>query len=135
MLRLFGLFQRWVGLIREPFVIYLALRNPRVPLGRKVEVVLSVTLLILYIVSPLDLIPEFLPFGFIDDLIVFPLATYFIERRLPKEVIRESRTKADAILRPFTLILDIIAAILLILIVIIIAAVIIAIVLLVERFR
>jgi uncharacterized membrane protein YkvA (DUF1232 family) len=106
-------FQRWVGLIREPFVIYLAVRNPQTSLGRKVEAALSVVLVILYIVNPLDLLPDFVPFGFIDDLIVISLATYFIERLLPKEVIKESRAKANARLRPFTLALDIIAAILL----------------------
>jgi len=124
-----------VGLTREPLAIYFALRNPQVSRGRKVEVVLAVILLVFYIVNPFDLIPDFLPFGFIDDLIIVPLAIYFIERLLPKEVILESRAKAKARLRPFTLALDIIAAILLVFVVIVIAALIIAVVLLAERFR
>lgn len=132
---LLGLFQKWVGLVKEPFVIFFAVRDPRVTTGRKLAAVVSVILLVLYIVNPLDLLPDFIPFGFIDDLTIIPLATYFIERLLPKEVIRESRAKANARLRPFTLVLNIIAAILLIFVVIVIAAIIITVVLLVQRFR
>jgi uncharacterized membrane protein YkvA (DUF1232 family) len=128
------LFQKWVGLVKEPFVIFFAVRDTRVTIRQKITAVISVVLLVFYVVNPLDLIPDFLPFGFIDDMVIIPLATLFIERLLPKEVIRESRLKANARLRPFTLALDIIAAVLLVICLIIIAAIVWGVVLLIQRF-
>lgn len=135
MMGLLWLFQKWVGLVKEPFVIFFAVRDARVAKRQKITAVISVILLVFYVVNPLDLIPDFLPFGFIDDLIIIPLATIFIERLLPKEVVRESRVKANARLRPFTLALDIIAGVLLVFFLIIIAAIVWGVVLLIQRFR
>lgn len=132
---LLWLFQKWVGLIKEPFVIFFAVRDTRVAKRQKITAVISVILLVLYVVSPFDLITDFLPFGFVDDLIIIPLATIFIERLLPKEVVRESRLKADARLRAFTLALDIIAGVLLVLCLVVIAAIVVGVVLLIQRFR
>lgn len=132
---LWWLFLKWVGLVKEPLVIFFAVRDSRVKAGRKVAAIISVIFVLLYIVNPLDLIPDFLPFGFIDDLAVIPLATYFIERMLPREVVRESRLKANMRLRPFTIILNIIAIVLLIFVLVIIASIVVAIVLLIQRFR
>jgi uncharacterized membrane protein YkvA (DUF1232 family) len=131
---LWGLFQKWVGLVKEPLVILFAVRDPRVTARQRASAIISVVLLAIYIANPFDLIPEFIPFGFIDDLVIIPLGVHFIERLLPGSVIRESRAAVNARIRPFTLALNIISAVLLVVFLIIIASIIIAVVLLIQRY-
>lgn len=56
--------------------------NPRTPLWLKAAMIGVV----LYLVSPIDLIPDFLlGLGFLDDLILVPLMLNWIAKRLPAE--------------------------------------------------
>ena len=53
----------------------------------------AVALLALYVVSPIDLIPETLPvIGVVDDLVLIPLVINWLVERLPGEL----RRQADA---------------------------------------
>ena len=62
-------------------------RDPRVP--RRVKLVVGVTAL--WLLSPIDLIPEFLPvIGPLDDVVVVVLALRYAVRRVPPEVIAEA---------------------------------------------
>ena len=62
------------------------LRDPRVPAGSKV--LLGVALL--WLVSPIDLVPEFIPvLGPLDDVIVVGLVVRHLVRRAGPEVVRE----------------------------------------------
>lgn len=73
-------------------VMYLAYRDPRVPLFTKIFAICVVA----YAFSPVDLIPDFIPIlGYLDDLILVPLGVYFALRLFPKEVLDEYRTKAE----------------------------------------
>lgn len=69
------------------------LRNPRTP--RVSKVLLGVA--IAYAVSPIDLIPDFIPVvGYLDDLIILPLLILIAIRLIPRSVIMECRqTKED----------------------------------------
>ena len=59
-------------------------RDPRVPRRAKVVVALAG----LWVVSPIDLIPEFLPvIGLLDDALVVALALRYAARRVPREVL------------------------------------------------
>jgi uncharacterized membrane protein YkvA (DUF1232 family) len=59
-------------------------RHPAVPRSAKVAVVIAG----LWVVSPIDLIPEFLPvIGPLDDVVVVALALRFAARRVPAEVL------------------------------------------------
>ena len=59
-------------------------RDPRVPRRAKVVVALAG----LWVVSPIDLIPEFLPvIGPLDDALVVALALRYAARRVPREVL------------------------------------------------
>jgi uncharacterized membrane protein YkvA (DUF1232 family) len=50
-----------------------------------------------YLLSPIDLIPDFIPIlGYLDDAILVPVMIWLIVRLLPKVVIQESRAKAEA---------------------------------------
>lgn len=73
-------------------VLYLAYRDPRVPLVTKIFAICVVA----YAFSPVDLIPDFIPIlGYLDDLILVPLGIYIALRLYPKEVLEEYRTKVE----------------------------------------
>lgn len=62
-------------------------RDPRVPRSAKVAVAIAG----LWVLSPIDLIPEFLPvIGPLDDIVVVALALRFVVRRVPVEALREA---------------------------------------------
>ncbi len=64
-------------------------RDPRVP--RRVKA--AVAFAGLYVVSPIDLIPEFLPvIGPLDDVVVVALVLRYAARRIPREAIEEAWT-------------------------------------------
>lgn len=61
--------------------------DPRVPRSAKVAVAIAG----LWVLSPIDLIPEFLPvIGPLDDVVVVALALRFAAKRVPHEAIREA---------------------------------------------
>ena len=83
------------GLLRDlagflPACVTLARRlrtDPRVP--RRVKV--AVALAILWVVSPIDLVPEFLPvIGPLDDVVVVALALRYAARRIPREAVLDA---------------------------------------------
>jgi uncharacterized membrane protein YkvA (DUF1232 family) len=76
------LLPRFLRFRKEVVLLWRALRAPATPFYLK-----AATLFVaLYLVSPVDLIPEFIPFaGFLDDLILVPLMMSWIVSRLPRE--------------------------------------------------
>lgn len=86
--------QDWARTIRTDAVtLYYAARDPRVPLLAKAIGALAAA----YALSPIDLIPDFIPLlGLLDDLIVVPLAIVLAARIIPKDVMGELRAKAEA---------------------------------------
>ncbi len=69
------------------------LRNPRTPCVSKVLLGVAIA----YAVSPIDLIPDFIPvIGYLDDLIILPLLILIAIRLIPRSIIIECRqTKED----------------------------------------
>jgi uncharacterized membrane protein YkvA (DUF1232 family) len=62
-------------------------RDPRVPRRARVAVVIA----LLWVLSPIDLIPEFLPvIGPLDDVIVVALAFRYAARQVPRDVLFEA---------------------------------------------
>jgi len=62
-------------------------RDPRVPLSAKIAVAIAAV----WVISPIDLIPEFLPIiGPLDDIVVVALALRYVGRRVPRAVILEA---------------------------------------------
>lgn len=82
----------------DTMVVYFAARDPRTPL--------SVRLLALavaaYALSPIDLIPDFIPvLGYLDDLVIVPLGILLVIRLTPAAVREESRARArEAVAAP-----------------------------------
>ena len=76
---------------RDGIALYLAVRHPRVPWAVKAFAVLVAA----YVLSPIDLIPDFIPvIGFLDELILLPLLVGVIVRFVDPAVMAELRTEA-----------------------------------------
>lgn len=61
--------------------LYLASRDPRTPIAAKCLVVIVVA----YALSPIDLIPDFIPvLGYVDDLILLPFGIYLAVKLIPE---------------------------------------------------
>ena len=77
----------------EVFALYLASKNPRVPWYAKAFMIA----ILAYALSPIDLIPDFIPIlGQLDDLVLVPAGIALLLRIIPKEVMEEARVKAKS---------------------------------------
>ena len=87
-----GLKERARALKRQTYVLYFAARNPRTPWYAK----LLAAAVVAYALSPIDLIPDFIPVvGYLDDLIIVPLGIAAVLRLIPAEVLNECREQAQ----------------------------------------
>ena len=76
----------------DTYALYLAYRDPRVPWYVKVLAAIVVG----YAFSPIDLIPDFIPFlGYLDDLILVPLGLIVAVRLIPAVVWDDCRERAE----------------------------------------
>ena len=72
-------------------ILYYVLRSGHIPLKTK----LLGSLALGYFLSPIDLIPDFIPIlGQLDDAIILPLLIAFTLRSVPKELVRDCARKA-----------------------------------------
>jgi uncharacterized membrane protein YkvA (DUF1232 family) len=76
---------------RDAHAIYLAARDPRTPWYAKALALCVAG----YALSPLDLIPDFIPIlGYLDELVILPLGILAVVRLIPPEVMAENRAAA-----------------------------------------
>lgn len=81
------------ALRRNAMVLWFAARDPETPALAKWLAVLIAA----YALSPIDLIPDFIPvLGYLDEAILLPLAIALCIRLIPPPVLERSRTAADA---------------------------------------
>lgn len=77
---------------RDVLALYLAGRDSRVPWYVKVLALATAA----YALSPIDLIPDFIPvLGYLDDLIIVPLGIMLAVHLVPAEVMQELRLQAQ----------------------------------------
>jgi uncharacterized membrane protein YkvA (DUF1232 family) len=89
----------WAGRVNQDgYAIYLASRDRRVPWYVKALAVAIAA----YALSPVDLIPDFIPvIGYLDDLIILPLGILLVVSLIPDVIMAEYRAKAaEAAQRP-----------------------------------
>lgn len=80
------------ALKRDVIALWLAARDPRVPLTAK----LVAGAVAAYALSPVDLIPDFIPIlGYLDDLILVPFGIVLAIRLIPDELMSEFRLAAE----------------------------------------
>ena len=81
------------ALKREALVLWFASRDPRASWHAKWLAIFIVA----YALSPIDLIPDFIPIiGFLDEIILLPAAIWLVLKLLPQEVLLDSRARAQA---------------------------------------
>jgi len=92
--------KQWAWTIKRDVVaLWLAARDPRVPWYAK-AVAGAVAA---YALSPIDLIPDFIPIlGYLDDLIIVPLGIWLAVRMIPSELMSEFRAEAATRSKPRT---------------------------------
>ena len=77
---------------QQTLTVYFAARDPRTPLWVRLLAVLVTA----YALSPIDLIPDFIPvIGFLDEVILIPLCLAVVIRNVPPQVIESARSKAQ----------------------------------------
>ena len=73
-------------------VAYYAARDPRTPAFVRVLALLVAA----YALSPIDLIPDFIPvLGYLDDIVLIPLGLALVIRLLPEPVLASAREQAE----------------------------------------
>ncbi|TIQ35715.1 MAG: DUF1232 domain-containing protein [Mesorhizobium sp.] len=85
---------------RDVVALWLAARDPRVPWYAKV----MAGAVAAYALSPVDLIPDFIPIvGYLDDLVIVPLGILLAVKLVPPGLMREFRDTATRSTKPVSL--------------------------------
>lgn len=92
MAKYFSNARHWARAVkRDVHAVWLAARDPRTPWFAKALALIVAA----YALSPIDLIPDFIPLlGYLDDLLIVPLGILLVVRLIPPEVMKEHRQAA-----------------------------------------
>jgi uncharacterized membrane protein YkvA (DUF1232 family) len=84
--------RQWARTVkRDVHALYLAARDPRVPWYAKLAAVAVAA----YALSPIDLIPDFIPvIGYLDDVVIVPAGILLAVKLIPAELMSEFRDAA-----------------------------------------
>ena len=83
----------WTLVRRDGRLLWYALRHPDAPAWLKP----AALGLLLYAISPIDLVPDLVAgLGIVDDVVLIPLAVHFMLRRLPPHILRQAQMRATA---------------------------------------
>lgn len=87
--------KRWARLLKRDVVaLYRAARSPLTPWYAR----LAAACVAAYALSPLDLIPDFVPIlGYLDDLLIVPVGIWLVVRMIPTELMAGFRAEAAEI--------------------------------------
>ncbi|WP_053365100.1 YkvA family protein [Bacillus sp. FJAT-27245] len=90
--------KQWARQLKKQIMIlYFAVQDPRMPWHAK----LVAAMVAAYALSPIDLIPDFIPvLGYLDDVILLPIGIWIALKLIPGEVRREAAIKAENTKRP-----------------------------------
>lgn len=89
---MFAALKTWAkGLKRDVVALWIAARDPRVSWYAKALAGAFAA----YALSPIDLIPDFVPvLGYVDDLLIFPAGIWLVVRLIPPPLMAEFREEA-----------------------------------------
>jgi len=87
-----GKWRKWVSVLKQDtYALYLASRDRRVPWAAKILLIVVVA----YALSPIDLIPDFVPvLGYLDDMVLVPLGIALAIKLIPADVWEECKAEA-----------------------------------------
>lgn len=85
--------QGWARTLkRDVMTLWFCSRHPATPWWLR----LLMLAIVAYALSPIDLIPDFIPvLGYLDDLLLLPLGIWLVLRLMPAEILAEGRTQAQ----------------------------------------
>ena len=87
------------ALKKEVGALYLAYKRKDTPIYAKIVALLVVA----YALSPIDLIPDFIPvLGYLDDIILLPLGISLAVKLIPKEIMEECREQSEEMIKEGT---------------------------------
>jgi uncharacterized membrane protein YkvA (DUF1232 family) len=88
--------KRWAKELKiQVYALYLAYKDPRVPLSARILAACVVG----YALSPIDLIPDVIPvLGLVDDLVIVPLGIVIVRRMIPANVMAECQEKSRLVM-------------------------------------
>lgn len=76
----------------QTVALYFAVRDPRTPITAK----LFAAMIVAYALSPIDLIPDFIPvLGYLDDIVIVPLGIWLALKLIPAEVMLDAHARAQ----------------------------------------
>jgi len=88
-----GAWKKWASSLKKnTYALYLASKNLAVPVLAKIVIAVVVA----YALSPIDLIPDFIPvIGYLDDLLLLPLGVWLAIYLIPQPVWKECQALAQ----------------------------------------
>jgi uncharacterized membrane protein YkvA (DUF1232 family) len=110
-----GILSQIVDWISTPYTIYLILKDGSIPRSVKLRAAIGLALIFAYVISPIDIIPDVIPFaGWLDDLIIVPVGFALLRKFTPGLNVVETKNKAQKSVKRvlFWIILSIVLAIL-----------------------
>ena len=89
-----GRLREWARTVkRDVHALYLAARDPRVPWHAKAAAIAVAA----YALSPIDLIPDFIPIvGYLDDALIVPAGIFLAVKLVPPDLMSEFRAAAES---------------------------------------
>jgi uncharacterized membrane protein YkvA (DUF1232 family) len=92
-----GIISQITDWVTTPYTIYLVFKDPAMPRSVKWRAGIGLAVILAYVISPFDIIPDFIPLaGWLDDLIVVPLGLALIRKFTPGFNIVALRARAQA---------------------------------------
>ncbi len=82
------------GLKTDVPAVFIALKKKETPAAAKILAAVTVA----YALSPIDIIPDFIPaLGYLDDLIILPALAAWTIRLIPKDIMAQCRKEAEGL--------------------------------------
>lgn len=91
-----SIISRIVDWVTIPYTLFLVFKDGSIPRPTKIRAAAGLVLMFIYIVSPFDIIPDFIPFaGWLDDLLVVPMGFTALRKFTPGFDVVEKRSRAE----------------------------------------
>jgi len=93
-----------VDWLATPYAVYLVLKDPAISRVVKLRAAIGLAIIFAYVVSPIDILPDFIPLsGWLDDLIVVPLGFAVLRKITPGIDVVKTKGRAEASVRRIVL--------------------------------
>ena len=89
-----------VDWLARPYAVYLVLKDDGISPAVKLRAAIGLAIIFAYVVSPIDIVPDFIPLsGWLDDLIVVPLGFAVLRQTTPGIDVMKTKGRAEASVR------------------------------------